>query len=40
MYDLPSMNDVAKVIIDEAVIKGKSQPLIVYKNAEQLAVSA
>ena len=38
MYDLPSMNDVTKVIVNEAVIKGKSQPLIVYKNAEQMAV--
>jgi len=40
MYDLPSMNDVTKVIVDEGVITGKSQPLIVYKNAEQIAVSA
>jgi ATP-dependent Clp protease ATP-binding subunit ClpX len=40
MYDLPSMNDVTKVIVDEGVIKGKSKPLIVYKNAEQIAVSA
>ncbi len=38
MYDLPSMNDVTKVIVNESVIKGKSQPLIVYKNAEQIAV--
>jgi ATP-dependent Clp protease ATP-binding subunit ClpX len=40
MYDLPSMDDVTKVIVDEGVIKGKSKPLIVYKNAEQMAVSA
>lgn len=40
MYDLPSINDVTKVIVDEGVIKGKSQPLIVYKNAEPIAVSA
>ncbi len=38
MYDLPSMNDVTKVIVNESVIKGQSQPLIVYKNAEQIAV--
>ncbi len=40
MYDLPSMNDVTKVIVDEGVIEGKSNPLIVYKNAEPIAVSA
>ncbi|WP_226704358.1 ATP-dependent Clp protease ATP-binding subunit ClpX [Microbulbifer elongatus] len=35
MYDIPSMDNVAKVVIDEAVIKGESAPLLVYEQAEQ-----
>ncbi|HEY8569747.1 ATP-dependent Clp protease ATP-binding subunit ClpX [Microbulbifer sp.] len=34
MYDIPSMDNVAKVVIDEAVIKGESTPLLVYQQAE------
>jgi len=30
MYELPSKNSVEKVIIDEEVIAGKSEPLIIY----------
>ena len=32
MYELPSMDNVTKIIIDETVIEGKSKPLILYKN--------
>ncbi|SDK26381.1 ATP-dependent Clp protease ATP-binding subunit ClpX [Microbulbifer yueqingensis] len=32
MYDIPSMDNVAKVVIDEAVIKGESAPLLVYES--------
>ncbi len=32
MYRLPSEEDVAKVVVDEAVIKGESEPLLVYQN--------
>jgi ATP-dependent Clp protease ATP-binding subunit ClpX len=35
MYDLPSMEGVSKVVIDEGVISGESEPLLIYKNAEQ-----
>lgn len=35
MYELPSLKNVAKVIIDEACIKGESAPIIVYENNEQ-----
>ncbi|WP_299593366.1 ATP-dependent Clp protease ATP-binding subunit ClpX [uncultured Microbulbifer sp.] len=35
MYDIPSMDNVAKVVIDEAVIKGESAPLLVYEQPEQ-----
>ena len=32
MYRLPSEDNVAKVVVDEAVIKGESEPLLVYQN--------
>ena len=34
MYDLPSMQHVAKVAVDEAVVRGESKPFIVYENVE------
>lgn len=34
MYDLPSMDDVIKVVIDEGVITGDSKPLMIYEGAE------
>lgn len=34
MYKLPSEDNVAKVVVDEAVIKGESSPLLVYETAE------
>ena len=34
MYDLPSSNSVAKVIIDASVIRGESDPMLVYENKE------
>lgn len=40
MYDLPSLEGVSKVVIDETVIKGDSAPLMIYENPEtQAAVS-
>ncbi|MCU7809615.1 MAG: ATP-dependent Clp protease ATP-binding subunit ClpX, partial [Candidatus Thiodiazotropha sp. (ex Notomyrtea botanica)] len=40
MYDLPSMDEVAKVVVDEAVIAGESDPLMIYEhNDKQLAAS-
>jgi ATP-dependent Clp protease ATP-binding subunit ClpX len=36
MYDLPSMKDVEKIVIDEAVVAGKKQPVLVYKSGEQV----
>jgi ATP-dependent Clp protease ATP-binding subunit ClpX len=32
MYDLPSVDNVSKVVIDESVIKGDSQPILIYQN--------
>ncbi len=34
MYDLPSMENVAKVVVDEAAINGDIQPYIIYQQAE------
>ena len=39
MYDLPSQNDVVKVVIDDSVIKGEGQPLLIYENHERQAAS-
>jgi ATP-dependent Clp protease ATP-binding subunit ClpX len=34
MYDLPSMEHVSKVAVDEAVVRGEAKPFIVYENAD------
>ncbi len=34
MYDLPSVKNVQKVVIDAAVIRGESDPLVVYEGNE------
>ena len=39
MYDLPSMDNVRKVVIDENVILGESQPYMVFDAPEPMAVS-
>ncbi|MEW8470063.1 MAG: ATP-dependent Clp protease ATP-binding subunit ClpX, partial [Candidatus Thiodiazotropha sp.] len=40
MYDLPSMDEVTKVVVDEAVIAGESDPLMIYENSDkQIAAS-
>jgi len=42
MYDLPSLEAVSKVVIDEAVINGESKPLMIYDGPEmdELAAAA
>ncbi|MCR9192782.1 MAG: ATP-dependent Clp protease ATP-binding subunit ClpX [Gammaproteobacteria bacterium] len=35
MYELPSLQDVQKVVVDEAVVKGKTPPIIVYADPEE-----
>jgi ATP-dependent Clp protease ATP-binding subunit ClpX len=39
MYDLPSMDHVAKLVVDEAVIRGESAPLMIYEGERQRAAS-
>jgi ATP-dependent Clp protease ATP-binding subunit ClpX len=40
MYDLPSMQDVKKVVIDDAVIRGEAKPYFIYQHAEQRRVAS
>lgn len=35
MYDLPSMDSVSKVVVDETVIESNIQPLVLYDNVEK-----
>jgi len=39
MYDLPSKDDVAKVVIDASVIAGDNQPLLVYRGGDKKLAS-
>lgn len=39
MYELPSMDNVSKVVIDETVIRGESKPILIYDNADKKAAS-
>ncbi|KAG1661918.1 Lon protease [Nymphon striatum] len=34
MYDLPSEKDVTKVVIDESVVNGESQPYLIYETSQ------
>ncbi len=40
MYNIPSRDDVAKVVIDESVIRGDSEPLLVYQTEPARAASS
>lgn len=40
MYEIPSQQDVSKVVIDESVIEGTSKPLLIYENSEPPAKAA
>jgi ATP-dependent Clp protease ATP-binding subunit ClpX len=36
MYDLPSLDNVSKVVVDESVIEGEAEPFILYENTKQV----
>ncbi|MGD8407507.1 MAG: ATP-dependent Clp protease ATP-binding subunit ClpX [Thiohalophilus sp.] len=40
MYDLPSMEDLQKVVIDESVINQEGDPLFIYESSDSRAASA
>lgn len=35
MYDLPSMENVSKIVIDKACVEGESDPILIYETNEQ-----
>ena len=39
MYELPSLENVSKVVVDESVIEGDSEPFIVYENVPDSVAS-
>ncbi|WP_068546782.1 ATP-dependent protease ATP-binding subunit ClpX [Thalassotalea crassostreae] len=39
MYELPSLTDACKVVVDEAVIKGESKPIIIFESPEDKKVN-
>jgi ATP-dependent Clp protease ATP-binding subunit ClpX len=40
MYDLPSMEGVSKVVIDESTILGETKPYVIYEHSERRAASS
>ena len=40
MYDLPSSESVAKVVVDESVINGDNEPMLMYERAAETAKTA
>ncbi len=39
MYELPSLDGVSKVVVDEAVVEGNNQPYLVYEGGEPQKIS-
>jgi ATP-dependent Clp protease ATP-binding subunit ClpX len=39
MYDLPSLRNVQKVVVDESVIEGTNKPYIVHRTEETRLVA-
>jgi ATP-dependent Clp protease ATP-binding subunit ClpX len=40
MYDLPSLENVSKVVVDESVINHQTEPYLIYTNAPAAAPRA
>ncbi|MCX8049597.1 MAG: ATP-dependent Clp protease ATP-binding subunit ClpX [Methylohalobius sp.] len=40
MYELPSTNNITKVVIDESVITGEAKPYLIYENSDKQRVLA
>ena len=40
MFDLPAMENVSKVVVDEATIVGDGKPLLIYADQPRVAGSA
>jgi ATP-dependent Clp protease ATP-binding subunit ClpX len=39
MYELPSSENISKVVIDESVINGQSDPILVYESELKLVAA-
>ena len=39
MYELPSMENVSKIVVDETTINGESKPLVIYDSKQDQAAS-
>ena len=39
MYELPSMENVSKIVVDETTIKGESTPLVIYDSQQEQAAA-
>jgi ATP-dependent Clp protease ATP-binding subunit ClpX len=40
MYDLPAMENVSKIVVDQAVIEGNAQPYVIYEGGEMQRVAS
>jgi len=40
MYELPSINDVSKVIVDEGVIDETSDPILIYEGLDKQKIGS
>ena len=40
MYQLPSTDAIAKVVVDEGVIKGEGEPILMYENVEEAGAAS
>ncbi len=40
MYELPSLEHVSKVVVDDAVINGQAEPYLIYRGMQSRAASA
>ena len=40
MYELPSLDNVSKVVVDESVIEGEAEPFILYENQPKQAAAS
>ncbi len=40
MFDLPSLEHVSKVVVDEAVINGQAEPYLIYQGNQQVRAAA
>jgi ATP-dependent Clp protease ATP-binding subunit ClpX len=40
MYELPTLENVSKVVVDESMVGGEGKPLLIYSDQQKVAGSA